>query len=117
MALRGRTLAYTLLPFSFCECLRFFWEESSGAAYFAGANECDFVVLEKGGVVQAIQVCHELTDDNRRRELGGVRAAMTRFGIKRGLIITRRQEENIRIDAGEVSVLPAWKWSLGGRVR
>lgn len=83
------------------------------AAYFANANECDFVVLDKGVVVQAIQVCHELTDDNRRRELGGVRAAMTRFGLKRGLVITRRQEENIRIDAGEVSVLPAWKWSLG----
>ncbi|MBN1672625.1 MAG: ATP-binding protein [Kiritimatiellae bacterium] len=82
------------------------------AGYFAGTNECDFVLMDKGTVSKAIQVCHELTDENRRRELGGVTSAMTRFGLKRGLILTRRQEENIRTEAGEVSVLPAWKWAF-----
>jgi uncharacterized protein len=80
--------------------------------YFAEANECDFVVQDRGRVVEAIQVCRALTDENRRRELGGITAAMARFRLKHGLIVTHRQEDHIQTDAGEVRLLPAWKWSL-----
>lgn len=40
-------------------------------ACFPRPNECDFVVLDKGVVVHAILVSHELTDGTRRREPGG----------------------------------------------
>lgn len=80
--------------------------------YFTESNECDFVILDRGRVVEAVQVCLALSDENRRRELAGLTAAMTRFGLTQGLILTHRQEETIRTGAGEVKVLPAWKWSL-----
>ena len=80
--------------------------------YFVNSGECDFVVQEKGEVVQAIQVCHTLTDENRRRELAGLGAAMARFGLRRGVIVTLRQKDHIHIDGGEVAVMPAWAWCL-----
>lgn len=81
-------------------------------SYFAEANECNFVIQDRGRVVEAIQVCLALTEENRRRELAGLTAAMTRFGLKQGLIITHRQEEDIKTDAGTVRIVPAWKWCL-----
>lgn len=82
-------------------------------SYFSDANECDFLIQDRGRVVEAIQVCQVLTEENRRRELAGLTAAMIRFGLKQGLIVTHSQEENIRTDAGSVRIVPAWKWSLG----
>lgn len=83
-----------------------------GVCYFSESNECDFVVQARGRVVEAIQVCLALTGENRRRELAGLTAAMTRFGLKQGLLLTHRQEDDIETDAGPVRILPAWKWSL-----
>lgn len=83
-----------------------------GVCYHAEANECDFVVLDRGSVVEAIQVCLALSNENRRRELAGLAAAMTRFGLRQGVIVTHRQEDDIETDAGSVRVVPAWKWSL-----
>jgi len=81
-------------------------------AYFSGTNECDFVIQDRGRVVEAIQVCLTLTEENRRRELAGLTAAMTRFGLKQGLLVTHRQEEDLTTNAGTVRIVPAWKWSL-----
>ncbi len=81
-------------------------------AYFSQTNECDFVIQDRGQVTEAIQVCLVLTEENRRRELAGLAAAMTRFGLKQGLIVTHQQEEDIKTDAGTVRIVPAWKWSL-----
>ncbi|MBN1879377.1 ATP-binding protein [bacterium] len=80
--------------------------------YFSETNECDFVIQDRGRVVEAIQVCLALTEENRRRELAGLTAVMTRFGLKQGLIVTHRQEEDIKTDAGTVRIVPAWKWCL-----
>jgi len=79
---------------------------------FAETNECDFVVQDRGRVVEAIQVCLVLTEDNRRREMAGLVAAMTRFGLSYGTIITKGQENLIATDAGQVRIVPAWKWCL-----
>lgn len=81
-------------------------------SYFSETNECDFVIQDRGCVAEAIQVCLALTEENRRRELAGLTAAMTRFGLKQGMIITHRQEEDLQTDAGTVRIVPAWKWSL-----
>ncbi len=80
--------------------------------YFSEAHECDFLVLEKGAVTEAIQVCQVLTPENRGRELAGLQAAMARFGLKEGLLLTRRQKQEIRAEVGRIRVLPAWEWSL-----
>lgn len=82
------------------------------AVYFSEANECDFLILDKGAVTEAIQVCHQLTEDNRRRELAGLKSAMVRFGLKHGTVLTRRQKEDLQTDVGRIRILPAWEWSL-----
>jgi predicted AAA+ superfamily ATPase len=83
-----------------------------GVCYFAGANECDFVVSDRGRVAEAIQVCRALTEENRRREMAGLTAAMIRFGLRQGTIVTHGEEGEVRTDAGPVRIVPAWKWCL-----
>lgn len=80
--------------------------------YFSAERECDFIVADKGSVHEAIQVCHEITPENRRREIQGLETAMKRFGLKHGTIVTRHREEHIPSEAGEIHVIPAWKWCL-----
>lgn len=76
--------------------------------YFKEKSECDFLVKEKGKISRAVQVCYELTEDNKDREIAGLRDAMERFNLKTGTILTLRQKD----DFGNIKVLPAWEWML-----
>jgi len=76
--------------------------------------ECDFIIKKGKAVEMAYQVCTELTVNNRKRELDGLVAAMKEFKLKKGIILTDSTEEEIKIDAFKISVIPAWKWILGG---
>ncbi len=40
--------------------------------YFKDKKECDFVIKEKNGITQAIQVCYNLNEDNKKREIDGL---------------------------------------------
>ncbi len=79
--------------------------------YFKGKGECDFVVREKTKVTQAIQVCYDLNEDNKEREIDGLMEALEAFGLSEGLILTFNQEDNLIIRDKKVVVLPAWRWS------
>lgn len=72
--------------------------------YYKGVQECDFITNEK----EAIQVTWQLTPENRKREINGVKEAMKTHNLKKGLIITEIQEETI----GNIKIVPAWKWLL-----
>lgn len=74
--------------------------------YFKETHECDFVIKEKTRITQLFQVCTELNDHNREREIAGLKAAMKKFGLKTGTIVTLNQED--RFDS--IKVVPAWKW-------
>jgi predicted AAA+ superfamily ATPase len=81
----------------------------SAIHYFKTKNsECDFLVKWKEEVVAAIQVCWEINQDNKRREVAGVRDAMTETGTKKACIITFRQEDIM----DGIAIVPAWKWLL-----
>jgi predicted AAA+ superfamily ATPase len=71
--------------------------------------ECDFVTP-----AAAIQVCAELTPDNRGRELRGLVAAAGlpgASGRKRELLVlTLNQRDAFKEDGESVAVLPAWEW-------
>lgn len=75
--------------------------------YFAGKGECDFVVLEKGSITQAVQVCHELNADNLERELSGLFEAMKAFGLDCGTIVTLNQHDHFERDGLSADVVPA----------
>jgi predicted AAA+ superfamily ATPase len=74
--------------------------------FFHNSRECDFVVM-KGGEGTAIQVSYELNDRNRKRELDGLRVAMEKYDIPRGVVITADQEETVS-DCCEI--VPFWKY-------
>ncbi|MCD8235740.1 MAG: ATP-binding protein [Prevotellaceae bacterium] len=64
------------------------------------SGECDFIVADNLTPSLAIQVCHELSTENRVRETKGLLLAMEELDISKGMIITTAQEDTI-IEAGK----------------
>lgn len=79
--------------------------------YFKGEKECDFLVKEKNRVAAAIQVCYELNEDNKERELSGLVEALEKFDLSDGLVLTYDQEDELKISGKIIHVKPVWKWS------
>ena len=71
--------------------------------------ECDFVTP-----AMAIQVCTELTPENRTRELRGLLAAGKlpgAAGRRRDLLVLTLDQQDSLMEGGQsVSVSPAWRW-------
>lgn len=81
--------------------------------YWKGKKECDFVMLDRGAVTSAIQVCHSLADEpTKKRELAGALEAMNEFGLDRGLILTREEFDTVKTDGKTIAVMPVWWWLL-----
>ncbi len=78
--------------------------------YFNEKGECDFLVKQNGSINMAIQVCYELTDDNKDREINGLLAALDAFNLNEGLILTYNQEDKIVVNHKNINVIPVWKW-------
>jgi predicted AAA+ superfamily ATPase len=94
----------------FIELARMGWE----VFYFEEKQECDFVVKngETGSGFAAFQVCRELTDENRRRETGGLIAACRRLNVTEGTILTDDQEWDEEAEGIKIRVRPAWHWLI-----
>jgi predicted AAA+ superfamily ATPase len=74
-----------------------------------GRWECDFIVP-----AAAIQVCVELTEANRARELrGAVEGARLRGG-RRALVVTLDQADRLVEDGVTIDIVPAWRWMAEG---
>ena len=82
------------------------------AYYYVNAVECDFLIREDAKITEAIQVCALVTAENREREINGLRKAMETFALKKGIILTQEQEEEIVLNGKRITVLPVWKWLL-----
>lgn len=80
--------------------------------YFSKKNQCDFVLKEETKINEVIQVCYELDKNNRERELDGLLEAMNTFKLSRGLLLTKEQEEDIKVENKTIRVFPVWKWLL-----
>jgi len=83
--------------------------------FFKNPKGCDFITEDRGKINSAIQVCYELTRENRERELSGLAGAMTAHGLRQGIILTYLQEETIPLGDTVIRVVPAWKWLLGDK--
>ena len=68
-------------------------------------GECDFVI-KNGFDYEAIQVCYELTSANQKREYAGFDKINEEINLKRKIILTYNQEEQI----DDVEIIPAWKY-------
>lgn len=80
--------------------------------YHRRDNECDFIILEKGAITQAIQVCMELNADNQSREFDGLIDALKFYKLTEGYIITLNQEDVFQIENLKIKVIPYHKWQL-----
>jgi uncharacterized protein len=69
-------------------------------------SECDFLVKENEKIVQVVQVCWEINNDNMAREINGLKNAMSATGAPEGTIVTNNQED--KLDG--IDLIPAWKW-------
>ncbi len=78
--------------------------------YFSGKGECDFVLRVGSQITDAIQVTWELNENNREREIGGLLEAMENCKLKKGLILTFDQQEEIILPHKKIQVIPVWKW-------
>jgi predicted AAA+ superfamily ATPase len=77
-----------------------------GEITFVNAGgECDFVI-KNGFDYEAVQVCYELTPENRSREIGGFNNIEKETKLNRKTIITYNQEQKI----GDIEVMPVWKY-------
>jgi uncharacterized protein len=83
--------------------------ENTSISYFSEKNECDFII-ENNKSKQIIQVCYNLNNENKKREINGLLEAMNFFKQKTGLIITNDQEKEIQIKNKKILIKPAWKW-------
>lgn len=84
--------------------------EFKGIFYFHGKNECDFVIKEKGRIVRAIQVCFELHEENKEREIKGLVEALNKFSIEEGHILTYNQNDSFVVGNKKIIVKPVWEW-------
>jgi len=78
--------------------------------YFQEKNECDFVIKEKDKIIQAIQVCFDLNEQTKDREINGLVEALKKFNLDKGLILTFEQDDEFKLEGKTVKVLPVWKW-------
>ena len=73
------------------------------------AAECDFLIQKGENPHELVQVCWELTAENRSREIKGLTEAARATGCHNCQIITYEQEETIHQDGLTISVVPAWR--------
>jgi len=80
--------------------------------YYKNKNECDFVVVERNVVVEAIQVTTTL-GPSKKREYDGLLEVMAIHGLSQGLILTDEEDFDEKVDGKKIIVRPAWKWLIG----
>lgn len=82
--------------------------------YYSEKGECDFVV-KKDNDFFPYQVCFELNEKNRKREIDGLVECCNRLGKTEGVILTNDQEKKMKVESVDIKVLPVWKWLLRRR--
>jgi len=80
--------------------------------FLSNKRECDFIIEKERNIKNAVQVCWELTKENKKREFDGLLEAIKYFNLNKGLILTNDQEDEITIDDKKIEVKPVWKWLL-----
>lgn len=78
--------------------------------YYKGRGECDFIVMEKSVVKEAIQVCLNVDDENFYREYNGLLDAMKNLELKEGTIVTLNQSDKFEKDNMVVNMILAHEY-------
>ncbi|MCK5507320.1 MAG: ATP-binding protein [Desulfobacterales bacterium] len=68
--------------------------------------DCDFIIKNKDNTLEAVQVCYELNDQNKKREVGALKKIDNYYKTSSKSIITYNQE--IKVEG--IKVVPFWKY-------
>jgi len=80
--------------------------------YHKNKFECDFLIKQGLKITEAVQVCYELTKENKKRELAGLLEAMDEHKLKKGLLLTYDKEEELIFKNKKIVIMPVWKYLL-----
>jgi predicted AAA+ superfamily ATPase len=83
--------------------------------YYRDVNECDFVIRQGSKITEAYQVCYNLDDLNRKREIDGLMEVLKKFNLKVGTILTYNQQDEFSIENRKINIVPLWKWMMEKR--
>lgn len=75
-------------------------------------KEVDFVIKEDFHVKHLIQVCYDLEESVRKREISALLSAGKELRCKDLIVITRDYEREERIRGKRIKFVPLWKWLL-----
>lgn len=84
-------------------------------AYFKtkGGREVDFIVRLPDRSRMLVQVCESTVNrQTRAREITALAEAMSEMKLKVGTIVTRSEDELVEVEAGKITIVPAWRFSL-----
>ena len=85
----------------------FYWNSNKG-------YEVDFLVVQGGKPVTAIQVAYSVDNSStREREVRALLAAKKELGIQHLIIITNSTTQELEIDATRIKVVPFLEWASG----
>jgi len=78
-----------------------------------GGMEVDFIAQLKDRSRMLVQVCESMAEpQTRKRELMALNPAMAMYGLMSGTVVMRNEEDHIKVDAGKIEVVPAWRFLL-----
>lgn len=81
--------------------------------YQDSGAECDFVSVDRGQVIEAIQVTYNMSDEQtRKRELRGLVQCCRRLGLTKATILTYDTEESLEVDDIQIQIMPVWRYSF-----
>lgn len=83
--------------------------------YHKENKECDFVVCKQNQIKALIQVCYDLSDAaTKEREVSGIIDAMQTYKIKKGIIISLTEIDEITVNLDRkqyhIDIIPIWMW-------
>lgn len=78
--------------------------------YNENQKECGFIVVSGSTPQLAIQVCYNLTAENRKRKVDGLLDALSFFKMSHGLILTYNQHDKFLVGDKTIEVLPAFEY-------
>ena len=81
--------------------------------YCKTKGEVDFIAQMQDRSRMLVQDCESMHDaQTRKREVTALSEAMAEQGLPSGTIVTRNEEEEIKVDAGMIEVVPVWRFLL-----
>lgn len=77
-----------------------------------GSHECDFVAQNANGDWSATQVTWELTPADQAREFNGLLAALEKFDLKEGTVVTANQRDFAMESGHAIKIIPATQFLM-----